>query len=204
MTPDETGANWIGVREASALSGVSVRALQKRAARGSLNARKVESDGVEVWEFDRSDLGASIGANMDTSKPKTDAATDALPARPDAQNVSKVDTSNGANMDASNSNNGRAQTDLTARLLTQLETENMFLRATVEQLQRDGAETRAALREALKLAPKQLTAGAPIESEIVERQTAPKGSEIGSKRRETALTYNDIADEIERRLNEVK
>jgi hypothetical protein len=47
-----------------------------------------------------------------------------------------------------------ADTDLT----THLAEENRFLRGVIEQLQRDGAETRAALCEALK-APRQLTSG---------------------------------------------
>lgn len=97
---------------------------------------------------------------------------------------------------------------------THLIEENKFLRAVVEQLQRDGAETRAALREALKLAPKELpmeaassaTDGAPEsgDSGAPKRATAqdsPKG-ESGPQRPadapESALTYGDIADQLER------
>ena len=188
----EPSAQWIGVREASARSGVSVRALQKRAARGSINARKVEADGVEVWEIDASDLGASNGANI----PKVDAPKVAI----DVASIKNVDASNGANMDASKVESGRTRPDLAARLLEQLETENKFLRATVEQLQRDGAETRAALREALKLAPKALPEASQTGAAAQNSQPAPKGSEIGSNRREQPLTIGDIADELERHL----
>jgi hypothetical protein len=70
---------------------------------------------------------------------------------------------------------------MAARLLAQLETENAFLRGVVEQLQRDGAETRAALRKALDGQPKQLTSGeksGAASGELEPVGTAPKLTEI--------------------------
>jgi hypothetical protein len=83
--------------------------------------------------------------------------------------------------------------------------ENKFLRATVEQLQRDGAETRAALRVALKAAPKQLTEGTDERAQSLQTnaredavdtdtgnatngpQSATQSKARGSERRENKL-----------------
>jgi hypothetical protein len=55
-----------------------------------------------------------------------------------------------------NDTGDRNDTGLSSRYVAQLETENKFLRGVVEQQQRDAAELRAALREALRAMPKAL------------------------------------------------
>jgi hypothetical protein len=84
-----------------------------------------------------------------------------------------------------------------------------FLRATVEQLQRDGAEVRAALRDALKSKVPQLATGTPQPPEaaqIVSGDNVPnvttEAVKSATKRDGAALTYGDIADALERRLNQ--
>jgi hypothetical protein len=84
-------------------------------------------------------------------------------------------------------------------------TQTAFLRATIEQLQRDGAETRAALREALKLAPKAITAGAAESSDAAAMDARSdatgskptKGAPNAPESSETGLSYGDIADWLE-------
>lgn len=89
-------------------------------------------------------------------------------------------------VEAADSSPHPADKVLTAHLVE----ENRFLRGVIEQLQRDGAETRNALREALKLAPKQLAAPSP----------ATPGATMGAPKA-APLTYGDIADLIEQELN---
>lgn len=97
-----------------------------------------------------------------------------------------------------------ADTSLTAHLIE----ENRFLRATVEQHQRSEAELRAALREALKAQPKQLSQGTNESA-----RNAPQRAQTGDAGRNSqqpsgragieahGLSYGDIADMIEQELN---
>ena len=62
-----------------------------------------------------------------------------------------------------------------AELLEQLKGENQFLRAALEQRDRDAAELRAALRKALEIAPRQLPIGDTAEG---ARQAATPPPEV--------------------------
>jgi hypothetical protein len=79
---------------------------------------------------------------------------------------------------------------LAARYMAQLETENAFLRATVEEANRNAAELRAALREALKLQSRALpspredsTTTAPSAQEVcsVSASTSPESASSGAR-----------------------
>ncbi len=173
MTPDthktapdalESAQVWISCAAAAAVLGVSSRAIQKRAARGSLKARKVERGGVPVWEID----GRELGANMDASIASNGREPANLLPKLDANIVPshvQIDREQGANMDASTGANLREMDasiapDFAARYMEHLEKENEFLRRALEGAQQSEAMTKAALREALKAMPKQLTSGA--------------------------------------------
>lgn len=213
---------WIGTAEAAALLGVNARAIQKRAARGSLTARRIGTGAGARWEIDVGALGASNGPQVDASASANGRITDAL----DVQSVDALDASNGLN--------GRVRVDAVdasdrvAELRAQLERERgevAFLRGIVESDRRDMAELRAALRKALDLAPKQLTAGqsltinpavsipTPIEAPQraqtrargKDSHPAPKGAQRPANRRETVdwdRVYADLADEIEKGANQ--
>jgi hypothetical protein len=172
MTPDanempsespESGAAWLSVSEASAALGISARATQKRATRGQLKARKVERRGIEVWEIDGRELSANLDANREPNRRELGSHPTPIQAR----NECEPD----ANLDAN-------RRELGANRAAEYQAEIQFLRGVVEQLQRDGAETRAALRKALDGQPKQLTSGeqsgaAPGElSEVVRQKSA--------------------------------
>jgi hypothetical protein len=141
---DDKAAAWLSTADAAALLGVSPRAVQRRAERGTIAARKVDHGRSFRWEIDARDLDAN-----------TSAATSSNVRLKFAQ-CSPITREDVRQMDANTSPDVRAiDSDFHAHLIE----ENKFLRATVEQLQRDGAEVRAALREALKSKPPQLTDG---------------------------------------------
>ena len=55
-TPQAAGAAWLSVADAAALSGVSIRAMQKRAASGTIGARKIDIGAAVRWEIDAREL----------------------------------------------------------------------------------------------------------------------------------------------------
>lgn len=208
----ETGAAWLSVGDVAALLGVSARAVQKRAERGTIPARRVKHGRALRWEIDGRELdgsGSQDVRKMDAKRSQDGREPNAQTVNSERETVRKVD--------ARRSQDGRepfASPDaLTARLLAQLETENAFLRGVIEQLQRDGAETRAALRESLKQRAPQLTAGDAPASANGAPQRAPTGAADtdspatgnGSQRAPHApkrpITYDSIADEIEAMMN---
>lgn len=98
----------------------------------------------------------------------------------------------------------------------ELKAEIAFLRGIVESDRRDMAELRAALRKALDIVPRQLTAssGAAPDASASDAPESPlngavgscgqgavNGPQRGAQRAETALSYGDIADELEREMN---
>jgi len=108
-----------------------------------------------------------------------------------------------------------------ARLRADLERERggaAFLRGVIEQLQRDGAEVRAALRKALELAPKQLAAPSPSvpdappvgqvgtdssarnapQSQLSNKSGSYDGAALnGAQKGGESLTLGEVADMIE-------
>jgi hypothetical protein len=103
---------------------------------------------------------------------------------------------------------GEAEARDFARLRADLERERegaAFLRGVIEQLQRDGAEVRAALRKALELAPKQLAAPSPVHPDSSARNPPQSGLSNksgsydgaalnGPQRGGESLSYGDVAD----------
>ena len=196
---------WLSIRDAAAIAGASVRAMQKRAARGSIAARKVTRDGVEVWEFDARDLGASTVSKVDASTGANLSEMDAPKLSNHAHSGDKVDASKVVNVDASTGQSGRVHSDaLTARLLAQLESENGFLRAQLEAVTQSEAQTKAALREALRAMPKQLTAGAPgvASAPVASDAHKPTSNAPETATATGAIDYNAICDWLEMEMNQ--
>jgi hypothetical protein len=113
-------------------------------------------------------------------------------------------TRQSATVDATPRQNDATERDSDAERIAELKTEVSFLRGLVEQRDRDGAEVRAALREALKLAPKQLEAGRSAPPQRAETGAAGTNSPGDAtvaprpvKRDGAALSYGDIADALE-------
>lgn len=211
---------WVDAGEAARLLGVSEKTVWRRAKAGALEARKVaRGRGGFVWEI------ALEATGQPTDRPDK---TDRTPTGQNSASSSNLRLKATDRPDKSDRPTDRTATgqneEMTARLLAQLEGENAFLRGVVEQLQRDGAETRNALRRALELAPKQLVAPSPsgIASPVApapdgsarnapqRAQNSEAGTSSGAALNDAktrginagaGLTYGDIADELERMLN---
>ncbi len=177
-TPDTSHPEVLGVAAVALILGVSPRTVQRRCHAGKLSARRVLSDFGEQWEIDRAEVEKAKAEA--TTTPPTNAATTLRHVAPVSQ--SRPDDIPG---EISQSPTGKNE-GLAARYIARLETENDFLRATVEQHQRSEAELRAALREALKAQPRQLTSGTPEAA-----PTVPEAPTTAAKRpdeqRDTAL-----------------
>ena len=201
---------WITTSAAASLLGVNPRAVQKRAARGSIPARRIGTGAAARWEIDADALDASTGPQMDAPASTNGRISHA----PDVQSAPKADASNvhngrvqGVHVDASNVADLREQ-------LARERGEVAFLRGLVEQHQRSEAELRASLREALRAMPKAITAGdtpqtardAPESPQTGgagnDTRKGTRAPQAGAEARERPLTYGDIADELERSLNQ--
>lgn len=136
-------AKWLSAAQVAQLEGISKRAVQNRCKRGFYRVRRVDTAQGEAWEIDTASIKA--GANLPTN---------------DEQRTREPFTAKrgeaGANFAANTQPD--AAPDYAARYCEQLERENAFLRAQVEEGNRNAAELRAALREALKAQPRQLAA----------------------------------------------
>lgn len=171
-------SEWVSTAAAAALLGVSERTILRRAAAGKFPSRKETTPRglVVVVALDRGEVRA--GADTQTTL-KTPQIASEVPTGADG-----ADT----------------------RLMAHLADENRFLRGVIEQLQRDGAETRAALREALK-APRQLTSGTTQTSPEAPTATdksagegsdgaAPDKAELGE-----ISSYGALADWLENKMD---
>jgi hypothetical protein len=224
-TPDDDNATgnagdasaWLSVSAAALALGVSDKTIWRRARRGEITARKVKgARGVLVWEICLNHTGQS---NRPTGQaiPATNAAN-----RPTSPDIEREDTGQPLRPITGQPAKvtGQKKKKNGARL-NEARDEIKFLRGVIEQLQRDGAETRAALRAALKLAgaasvpmltagdapampqptppapPQRKESGATVNDGAanVESSTRAPGA------RERPLTIGDIADELERKLN---
>lgn len=182
-------SEWVSTAIAAARLGVSERTILRRAQAGKLESRK-----------ETTTRGVVVVVALDCGEVPTGA--DIVPTGADTQTTLET-PSNGAEVPTGADG---ADTTLTAHLLD----ENRFLRGVIEQLQRDGAETRASLREALKAMPKAITSGAaPM---AVERTQAPSNGASGGSvaaasngaqnalEGEESASYGALADWLENQM----
>jgi hypothetical protein len=134
-------SEWVSTAKAAAALGVSERTVLRRAAAGKLESRRETTARGVVVVVSLESQDVPTGADIVRTGADTQTTLETPP--------NGVEVPTGADGAVRG-----ADTTLTAHLLD----ENRFLRGVIEQLQRDGAETRASLREALK-APRQLTSG---------------------------------------------
>jgi DNA-binding transcriptional MerR regulator len=182
--PSETDAlEWISVAAFAAARGVSIRTVKRYIENGEVESKK---DGgrrlvrlsKEGHKRDTNDL------ERDTQKGHSKEDTGTKEALSRSERGTQEGHSDASKRDTKGTHDAAAVSllpepapDFAGRYVAQLETENQFLRSTIEQLQRDGAETRAALREALKAMPKQLATGAAsdnLEQVGTTPQTTPE------------------------------
>jgi hypothetical protein len=189
----QTRGEWLSVATVAARLGVSERAIQKRCASGTLPARRVPGARGEVWEVEAltANTNANLSANPNTVRRQVRAQL-SLPVTNESER--RIN-----------------QGELESERERELKDEVRFLRGIIEQLQRDGAETRQHLKRALELAPKQLSAPSPVHPDEGARNTPqrPQNSAANNvpdtmpnAHKSAPLTYADIADQLERELIE--
>jgi len=152
---------WPSVADAATALGVSERAIQKRCKAGTMAARLIDTPKGERWAIAPDELTRTkrrTGREPDELRTRTGEPVGREPREMDAD-LSMNEANEPANLDANRANFGREQDANTGELLAHLQGENAFLRGLIEQRDRDAAELRAALREALKAMPKAITAG---------------------------------------------
>lgn len=197
-------AQWLTVAEVADLLGVTPRTIQKRCKAGKLDACTVETPTGDQWQIN--------AANVETKRTEAAhrATNRATKGREQAANVRREQAAKGDEQAANCSQPQDAAPPYWKERETELKEQVQWLRNSNEQHQRDAIELRQLLKRALDLAPKQLTAGAaPEPQEREEIAGAPNDSHADAndvqetaKRDGAPLTYNDIADQLERRLNQ--
>jgi len=217
---DEMSEVWLSVGDFAAARRLSTRTVKRYIEAGDVETKK-ENGRRFVRDFEKGQKGH---AQRDTAKvPKVTDGTPqkghegegmSLPVSLHAQSEGQKGQSESVKRDTLE---GEARE--LARLRADLERERegvAFLRGVIEQLQRDGAETRNALRKALELAPKQLAAPSPVKADETARNApqsqlsnksgsyspdALEGAKTGGEGDGAGVSYASIADELERMLN---
>lgn len=224
---------WLSVSRASQIAGVSKRAMQKRAAAGTIGARKVGDGSAARWEIDGRELSANLTANSGANRepvgrePRTInreqfAPLDAV-KRESGREPRTDDREPGENQTANREPTGRELwRKIEAELRTQLAREREFsnvLKSQLEAVTQSEAQTKAALREALRAMPKQLGAGdappvqQPAPTAPPQREQSGAAVNDGAANVESATRapgaqqsggydYGALADELERNLNQ--
>lgn len=164
---NQSTSDWLSVAEAAAALKVSERTARRRCEAGKLAARLVTTENGRQWRVDpaavqstlsapaadasdsQSTLGVAIAADRcgqaaDISDSLRTASDSTLAARADS-------VTEAAAIGAATAADGAQST-----LVAHLQAEVLFLRGALEQRDRDAAELRAALREALRAMPKAL------------------------------------------------
>jgi hypothetical protein len=197
MTPDtrkdaseSPQAAWLSVSEAAARCGISTKTLRKRMASGAVNFRRVSlARGGAAYEVEMETV-------LEGSKPmfQTDFQTDRKSSKPTSHkgyisggvlSVKSPLCVTGLEVEMESSKptsktmpESSKPTSISSEREAELKEEISFLRGIVESDRRDMAELRAALREALKAMPKQLTSGSETGaasgelSEVVRQKNA--------------------------------
>jgi hypothetical protein len=208
-----SGAEWLTVTEAALRVGKSERTVQRWCQKATVTARLVTTPDGEAWQIEAASLPASavIGAHQVTPfqepvtpygaqvTPPGDATSDAIIQSSDATKYEgdaircadrqEVTPQGDAIFSPGDATPPGAQIDsYEARYVAQLERENTFLRTQIEEKDRNTAELRAALREALKLSNKALPApGDVTTSQSTPPDTSgatntPPGAQIGAQK----------------------
>ena len=208
---NESAANWQTIAEFADARGCSIRTVKRWIESGTVESAK---DGARrlVRDIKEGHKGTqerdTEGHNRDTQQGHE--------GTQEPRPRSEVGTQQGhrgtQKRDTEGTQAPRVETDLRAQL-DRAHAEISFLRNVIEGQQRDAVETRQALKRALDLAPKQLTAGAaqPIATEGQPREeiasaTVNSHADASDQQQPTEatkrpLTYADIADQLERTLN---
>ena len=201
---NDDASTWLTVAEAAAALDVSEKTIWRRAKAGKIGARKVAgTNGGFVWEIAADATGHPTDrpTGHPDSRPTghpTDRPTGQVLAAEPIQERERPDNQTEATDRPTDQTTDRpdktaAFDGITARYVTRLEGENDFLRAALEARDRDAAELRAALREALKMSHRALNEGreptgktGELKSDQSPLQVLADGRADGEKSREDA------------------
>lgn len=172
--------DWLTVSQAAAMLGKSERTIQRHCKSGKIMARLVTTDDGTEWQIspDEVTTGAAIVTPEREKVPPTVTtpihAQNAAETPPMRENGGSVTTGDDSSDDTSRVLDAREE------LVVELRDQVKFLRSALEARDRDAAELRAALREALKAMPKALTEGETSTRSVVETssQNAPQSPQI--------------------------
>lgn len=205
--------DWLSTSEAAAALRCSPRTVRRRCERGEIGARFVSG----VWEVDAAAIGHADKSADSRTRPSgqtakqsdTDLNVSADSRTDSAANGSRTDGH--ADTEARSIGQTNDRHEMEVELRAQLAREREFsaiLKSQLEAVTQSEAQTKAALREALRAMPKQLEAGTPEPPEAAPIAQAnnvpsetPDGPQGPEKRDGAALTIADICDELDRRLN---
>lgn len=188
---NEIAANWQTIADFAAARGCSIRTVKRWIESGTVESQK---DGARRLVRDQKE-GHEGTQERDT----------------EGHSRLEVGTEEGHKRTQKRDTEGTQAPSVETELRAQLDrahAEISFLRNVVEAQQRDAVETRQALKRALDLAPKQLTEGATPEGQQSHETRAPTNDSHAdqgapqkpAKRDGEPITYDSIADELERRL----
>jgi hypothetical protein len=160
---DETSGLWLTLAQAAAERGLSEKTLRKRIAAGEVEGRKVPLDGGgtawRVRPLGGSESGVPVSVPAVT-EPRAGIGPEVKSTAPvDSQAVPVAERNIAPEVTGT-----RAGTAPELSRLSELRDEVKFLRALVEQRDRDAAELRAALRKALEAMPKAIAAPADTDA----------------------------------------
>jgi hypothetical protein len=168
---NETRAEWLTLAQAAAEHGLSEKTLRKRIVAGQVEGEKISLEGGgTAWRVQP--MGALESGVPEVvpepSEPRAGSETERTGSTLEAKSTVPVAERNIA-----------PEAAATIERLAELRDEVKFLRGLVEQRDRDAAELRATLREALKMGSRALPApGADVSPEAPEMpQSAPAGNQ---------------------------
>ncbi len=197
-------AEYFTVSQTAALLGLKERTVQKRCAAGKLTAQLVSTPDGDRWQIDP----ANFDANEPPERERMDANGREQADAPELKANSK------APEQAANDGEQVTRTDANVRaLIAEKDARIEDLRGQIdawrlqaEAANRTAAETSAALREALKAMPKQLTAGnrnEPIEAaqgaqstQVKETSATVKQSPQNGTQRKTLTAWQRVAARV--------
>ena len=179
------GARWLSTSQAAAALRCSQRTIRRRCKAGEIAARFENG----VWEVNAADIGHA-DTNVDTTRGQSVTQSDRI------LSVNEVKGADNRTSNAVKRTDGQTDTrprghgqgdsdrsEIEAELRAQLAREREFcaiLKVQLEAVTQSEAQTKAALREALRAMPKQLTAGG--EQSFTSLQlpgTEPETAQIG-------------------------
>lgn len=231
QAPDDgVGARWLSTADAAKRLDVSPRTVRRRCERGLIGARFIGG----VWEVDGQSIGQSDTDADKSADSRTRPSGHAVTVTrtggqgtdgdlsASAANEADSRTESVANRPIGHSERDDDRREVEAELRAQLAREREFsaiLKSQLEAVTQSEAQTKAALREALRAMPKQLTAGDAPESARNRPQRADRAETVnhnpkdasGPQRQASAVdaanwnrVYADLADEIEKGVQPMK